>query len=105
MILRQKTGLTLVAAGGIVCWNWSGVKVGGIPGVTMKCFEIWRNTGGEGGSPDLTDVEARRHRDQTGLDTPVVYAAKDVCRVVTVSATQANALSTPPEEYDRKVET
>jgi len=26
-----------------------------------------------------TDIEERKHRDQTGLDTLVVYAVKDEC--------------------------
>ena len=26
-----------------------------------------------------TDIEARKRREQTGLDTPVVYAVKDEC--------------------------
>ena len=30
----------------------SEVEVGGIPGVAVKCVEIWRNTGGEGGPLD-----------------------------------------------------
>lgn len=43
----------------------------------MKCSEIKRNSGGEGGFQRLTDIEARKHREQTGLDTPVVYAVND----------------------------
>ena len=27
----------------------------------------------------ITDTEVRKRRDQTGLDTPVVYAVKDEC--------------------------
>ena len=30
----------------------SEVEVSGIPGVAVKCVEIWRNTGGEGGPLD-----------------------------------------------------
>jgi len=32
---------------------------------------------GENDFLDVTDAEARRHRDQMGLGTPVVYAVKD----------------------------
>ena len=28
---------------------------------------------------DITDIEERKHREQTGLDTLVVYAVKDEC--------------------------
>ena len=31
----------------------SGVEVGGIPGVAVKCVEIGRNTSGEGGLLDI----------------------------------------------------
>jgi hypothetical protein len=30
--------------------NWRAVEGSGIPGVAVKCVEIGRNTGGEGGS-------------------------------------------------------
>ena len=32
--------------------GWSLVEGGRIPGVAVKCVEIWRNTGGEGGPLD-----------------------------------------------------
>ncbi len=32
--------------------NWSAGEVSGIPGVAVKCVEIRRNTGGEGGLLD-----------------------------------------------------
>ncbi len=32
--------------------DWSAVEVSGIPGVAVKCVEIRRNTGGEGGLLD-----------------------------------------------------
>ena len=33
-------------------WFLSEVEVGGIPGVAVKCVDIGRNTGGEGGLLD-----------------------------------------------------
>ncbi len=55
-----------------------------------------------------TDAQARKHGERTGLDTPVVHAVNDgvlgVGGFYPFSAA-ANALSTPPGEYDRKVET
>ncbi len=54
-----------------------------------------------------TDTEARKQGEQTDLDTLVVLALNDGYQVfghLWLSA-EANALSTPPGEYDRKVET
>jgi len=34
---------------------------------------------GEGDSLEFSDVEARKHGEQKGLDTPVVHAANDEC--------------------------
>ena len=54
-----------------------------------------------------TDAEARKHREQTGLDTLVVYAVNDVHWVsgrFRLGA-EANVLSAPPGEYARKGET
>ena len=55
----------------------------------------------------VSDAEERKLGEQTGLDTPVVLAVNDghwifwhFCWSVV-----ANALSVPPGEYDRKVET
>ncbi len=55
----------------------SEVEVGGIPGVAVKCVDIRRNTGGEGGLLGFTDAEARKRGEQTGLDTLVVHAVND----------------------------
>ncbi len=44
----------------------------------MKCVDIKRNTGGEGGSLNVTDAEARERGEQTGLDTLVVHAVNGV---------------------------
>ena len=54
------------------------VEGGRIPGVAVKCVEIWRNTGGEGGPWTKTDAHARKRGEQTGLDTLVVHALNDV---------------------------
>ncbi len=57
----------------------SEVEVGGIPSVAVKCVDIRRNTGGEGGQLGLTDAEARKCGEQTGLDTLVVHTVNDDC--------------------------
>ena len=54
------------------------VEGGRIPGVAVKCVEIWRNTGGEGGPWTKTDAQVRKRGEQTGLDTLVVHAVHDV---------------------------
>ena len=55
----------------------------------------------------VTDAEARKRGDQTGLDTLVVRALNDVCLVLDSQGFSAvgNLISIPPGEYDRKVET
>ena len=55
----------------------------------------------------ITDAEARKRGDQTGLDTLVVHALNDVCLVLGQQCFSAggNLLSIPPGEYGRKVET
>ena len=47
------------------------------------------------------DTDERKRREQTGLDTLVVYAVNDVHLMVVLSriAVGANALSAPPGEY------
>ena len=54
-----------------------------------------------------TDAEARKRGEQTGLDTLVVHAVNDECWTLVglPAGVAANALSTPPGEYGRKVET
>ena len=73
----------------------------------MKCVEIWRNTGGEGGPWTKTDAQVRKRGEQTGLDTLVVHAVNDVdLEVVPLGvASGANASNRPPGEYGRKVKT
>ena len=55
----------------------------------------------------ITDAEARKRGEQTGLDTLVVHAVNDGCQMSggLLFGVAANALSTPPGEYGRKVET
>ena len=54
-----------------------------------------------------TDAEVRKRGEQTGLDTLVVHAVNDECWTLAglPAGVAANALSTPPGEYGRKVET
>ena len=64
----------------LLCLSAGGVS--GIPSVAVKCVDIRRNTSGEGGLLDgnywtVTDVEARKRGEQTGLDTLVVHAVND----------------------------
>ena len=54
----------------------------------------------------ITDAEARKRGEQTGLDTLVVHAVNDDHSIYTPSVcVQAKALSDPPGEYARKRET
>ncbi len=54
-----------------------------------------------------SDAEARKRGERTGLDTPVVHAVNDECLMLDGSpfSVAANALSTPPGEYGRKIKT
>ena len=55
----------------------------------------------------ITDAEARKRGEQTGLDTLVVHAVtmNTRCRKAWLFGAAANALSIPPGEYVRKNET
>ncbi len=55
---------------------------------------------------NISDAEARKRGEQTGLDTLVVHALNydTKCRRFTAGAA-ANAISIPPGKYGRKVET
>ncbi len=44
----------------------------------MKCVDILKNTGGEGALWNVTDTEARKRGERTGLDTLVVHAVNGV---------------------------
>ncbi len=54
-----------------------------------------------------TDAEVRKRGEQTGLDTLVVHALNDESwlSVSMLIGDAANALSSPPGEYGRKVKT
>ena len=55
-----------------------------------------------------TDTEVRKRGEQTGLDTLVVHAVNDenwLFEGVNLLSSEANALSSPPGEYDRKIKT
>ena len=55
----------------------------------------------------ITDAEARKPRERTGLDTPVVLAVntEHSRRGASAFFLLAKALSVPPGEYGRKAET
>ena len=54
----------------------------------------------------VTDVEARKRGEQTGLDTLVVHAVNDGCSLFASDVSgQAKALSIPPGEYAGNGET
>ena len=59
--------------------DWSAEEESGIPRVAVKCVDMWRNTSGEGDFWSVTDAEARKRGEQTGLDTLVVHAVNDEC--------------------------
>lgn len=69
----------------------------------MKSIDNRRNVRGEGDYLDITDVEGRRHGYQMGLETPVVHAVNDECSYMII--VRSKRISTPPEEYGRKIET
>ncbi len=54
------------------------VEGGGIPGVAVKCVDIWRNISAKATPWTNTDAEVRKRGEQTGLDTLVVHAVNDV---------------------------
>ncbi len=55
----------------------------------------------------VTDAEERKRGERTGLDTLVVHAVNGGCWMwgPYPFCAGVNAISTPPGEYDRKVET
>ncbi len=61
----------------ILCGS-SLIEGGGIPGVAVKCVDIWRDISGEAAPWIKTDAEVRKRGEQTGLDTLVVHAVNDV---------------------------
>ena len=55
----------------------------------------------------VTDAEARKRGEQTGLDTLVVHAVNDECQSSgsMLFGDTPNGLSIPPGEYGRKIKT
>ena len=53
----------------------------------------------------LSDAEARKPGERTGLDTLVVHAVNDDYSVLASVSAQAKVISNPPGEYARKGET
>ena len=55
----------------------------------------------------ITDAEARKRGEQTGLDTLVVHALNDAYLVwaIHLVCAGANALNMPPGKYGRKIKT
>ena len=61
-------------------WKLSYLSAGGvsgIPSVAVKCVDIRRTTMAKAAYWTVTDVEARKRGEQTGLDTLVVHAVND----------------------------
>ena len=55
----------------------------------------------------VSDAEARKRGEQTGLDTLVVHAVNDECQTSgsMLFGVTLNGLSIPPGEYGRKIKT
>ncbi len=53
------------------------VEVGGMCNVAVKCLDITQNTDCVGSLLAITDAEARKRGERTGLDTLVVHAVND----------------------------
>ena len=53
----------------------------------------------------VTDAKERKRGYPTGLDTLVVHAVNYECSCLDFFRHLVNTLSTPPEEYNRKIET
>ncbi len=54
--------------------NLSAGRESGIPGVAVKCVDIKKNTVAKAALWNVTDTEARKLGERTGLDTLVVPA-------------------------------
>ena len=66
----------------VVHWkleDLSAEEESGTPCVAVKCVDIWKNTSAKAAYWTVTDVEARKRGEQTGLDTLVVHAVNDEC--------------------------
>ncbi len=55
-----------------------GSEESGTDGGAVKCVDIIRNTVAKAALWDLSDAEARKLGERTGLDTPVVLAVNDL---------------------------
>ena len=56
----------------------SGEEAGGMREVAVKCIDLAQNSDSESSLPcSITDADARKRGDQTGLDTLVVHAVND----------------------------
>ncbi len=55
----------------------STVEVGGIYGVAVKCIDTIKNPIAKAAYYAVTDAEARKRGERTGLDTLVVHAVND----------------------------
>ncbi len=55
----------------------STVEVGGMYHVAVKCIDMIQNTDTKATHQTVTDAEARKRGEQTGLDTLVVHAVND----------------------------
>ena len=52
-------------------------EAGGMRGVAVKCLDITQNPIAKAACQAMTDADARKRGDQTGLDTLVVHAVND----------------------------
>ncbi len=80
----------------------------GIPGVAVKCVDIRRNTGGEGGFLDRYRRCGTKARGANRIRYPGSPSPKRwilAVRGIETPCGEANALSIPPGEYGRKAET
>jgi hypothetical protein len=64
---------------GLVKWDDRSRNSRGEDGILdQKRRELLTRRGSESGDGVETDAELRKHREQKGLETPVVYAVNDV---------------------------
>ena len=61
----------------LILADLSAEEASGIPSVAVKCVDIRRNTSAKAAYWTITDAEARKRGEQTGLDTLVVHAVND----------------------------
>ena len=84
------------------------VEEDGIPGVVVKCVDIWRNTSGESDLLDHFRRSDAKARVVNGIRDPGNPSRKrcelGVGGLNSISA-EANAISSPPGDYGRKVKT